>query len=56
MLIRSRRDEPEQQDARNSVFLQLQLKGLTDVGNQVDKILENAILGYDGSGYRRNYR
>ena len=33
-------------DANNAIFIQLELKGLTGFGNQVDKFLEKSIRGY----------
>ena len=31
---------------QSAVFLQLELKGLTSIGDSIDKLLENGILGY----------
>jgi LPS-assembly protein len=31
---------------QNAVFLQLELKGLTSIGDSIEKLLENGILGY----------
>jgi len=39
-------------DENNAVFLQLQLKGLTNFGNKVDSLLEEGILGYGGEPAR----
>lgn len=37
--------------ATNTVFLQLELKGLAVLGDQVDQFLERTITGYRYSGY-----
>jgi LPS-assembly protein len=36
-----------------SIFLQLELKGLSSVGQAADALLEKAIRGYSTSGPRR---
>ena len=33
-------------DPRNTIYLQLELKGLASVGHEVDEFLEKNILGY----------
>lgn len=50
-LVRRHRDEPDDLDPRNSVALQLELKGLGGVGSSVDKLLEDAIFGYQRTRY-----
>ena len=34
-------------ERQNAVFLQLELKGLTSIGNKIDEFLERGILGYE---------
>lgn len=45
MLARQRRSDPEA-DAENAVYLELELKGLAGVGQNIDGLLEDTILGY----------
>ena len=33
-------------DYQNAVYLQLELKNLTSIGDPIEKMLENGILGY----------
>ncbi len=34
-------------EANNMIYFQIELKGLTDIGNRVDSLLEQGILGYN---------
>lgn len=47
MVARQHRDQPQDEDVKNSVFLELELTGLTGVGTNIGKLLENSILGYE---------
>jgi LPS-assembly protein len=51
MVARHHRDNPEQETADNSVYLELELKGLASVGNRVNELLEEVILGYQPTRY-----
>ena len=46
MVARHYRDDPDDIDAKNSFFLELELKGLAGVGSDINSLLQNAILGY----------
>ncbi|MDX1605206.1 MAG: LPS assembly protein LptD, partial [Candidatus Competibacterales bacterium] len=52
LLGRQYRDEPRDADARNSVYLQLELKGLSSVGRSIDRLLRDTIFGYEPVRYR----
>ena len=45
MLARQRRPDP-QADAENAIYLELELKGLAGVGQDIDGLLEDTIFGY----------
>jgi LPS-assembly protein len=51
MVARHHRDNPEQETADNSVYLEFELKGLASVGNRVNELLEEVILGYQPTRY-----
>ncbi len=46
MVGRRFREKPQDADARNEIYLELELKGLAGIGNRIDRILQDAILGY----------
>jgi LPS-assembly protein len=50
-LARSRRDQPDAPSANNSVLFQLELKGLSGVGQRIDRVLQSAIFGYQPTRY-----
>ena len=45
MLARQNRDDPED-EADNSVLVEMELKGLAGIGSSINNLLERAILGY----------
>jgi LPS-assembly protein len=47
MLARQRRNNPEDEEASNSILVELELKGLAGIGSDINDILEKAILGYE---------
>ncbi|HXH04448.1 MAG TPA: LPS assembly protein LptD [Candidatus Competibacteraceae bacterium] len=51
MLARQHRSEPEDEEAKNSVYLELELKGLGGVGHDVTGLMEDTILGYERTRY-----
>lgn len=52
LMGRRHRDDPQTDEISNSVFLELELKGLSSIGNRIDNLLEEAILGYEPVSYR----
>jgi LPS-assembly protein len=46
MVARHHRDDPDDEEADNAFYLELELKGLTGVGTDIDSLLSNAIFGY----------
>ena len=52
VVARKLRDEPEDEEANKSIFVELELKGLTSIGRRVDVLLEEAISGYEPTSYR----
>ena len=46
MLARQHRDSPQDEDVDNSVYLEFEFKGLAGVGRSIDRLLEDAITGY----------
>lgn len=52
MLARQDRDSPQDEEANNSLYLELELKGLAGVGSDINDLLEDAILGYESTRYR----
>ncbi len=46
LVARRYREKPQDADARNEVYLEVELKGLAGVGNRIDRLLQDAILGY----------
>lgn len=51
MLARQRRDQPTDPDVKNAVYVELELRGLAGVGTKINKMLEQAILGYEPTRY-----
>ena len=51
MLARHHRDEPDAKEADTAVYMELELKGLAGIGNRIDKLLEESILGYEPIRY-----
>lgn len=47
MVARDRRVDPGDEDTRTSIYLQLELKGLANVGRNIDSLLRDTILGYE---------
>ncbi len=45
-LASQRRDKPEDTETRNAVYLQLELKGLSNVGRSIDRLLQDTVPGY----------
>jgi LPS-assembly protein len=52
MVARDRRVDPGDEDTRASFYLQVELKGLANVGRNIDSLLRDTILGYNSLGYR----
>ena len=46
MVARHYRDDPDDEDAKNSLFLELELKGLAGVGSNINSLLQDTIFGY----------
>jgi len=46
MVARHHRDDPDDAEADNAFYLELELKGLTGIGTDIDGLLSNAIFGY----------
>lgn len=51
-MVARQRQELDEADTRNSVYLQVELKGLANVGRNIDNLLRDTILGYDTLNYR----
>lgn len=51
MVARHNRPRPDDRDAKNSIYLELELKGLAGLGTNIDGLLENAIIGYQRTRY-----
>lgn len=47
LVARHHRDEPDDTDAKNSFFVELELKGLGGIGNNINNLLQDAIFGYE---------
>ncbi|MFO1351191.1 MAG: LPS assembly protein LptD [Gammaproteobacteria bacterium] len=52
VLARQHRNKPEDAEVQNSIYLELELKGLAGIGSRIDQLLERTILGYQSTPYR----
>ncbi len=50
-LARHHRLEPEDEDAKNSFYVELELKGFTSVGRNIENYFEDAVIGYERTRY-----
>ena len=46
MVARHHRDDPDDEEADNAFYMELELKGLAGVGSDINGLLRNAIFGY----------
>lgn len=51
MLARQHRDSPQDEEAKNSIYFELELRGLAGIGTSIDRMMERSILGYQRTRY-----